>query len=152
MVSEFSKPYLVWGVTGESRIALMVTSNSTTIRHSKRGPKRAPSSPNRYIPPAIDRPVRYGWPPLEVNTRHPNKNSRRKDNVIRRWHGPKGLWIQWKFYIYSKIISTTYPLISECMIGLKLDGTIKCTNTSSAPNQKRSCESHRSRKAGTLHQ
>lgn len=38
------------------------------------------------------------------------------------------------------------------MIGLKLDGTMKWTSTRNAPSQKRSCDSHRSRKAGTLHQ
>lgn len=37
---------------------------TATQKQSIIGPKIAPSTPRKYIPPAIDKPVRYSWPPL----------------------------------------------------------------------------------------
>lgn len=43
---------------GESLRELNVTSNKTTRRQRSNGPRTAPSRPIRYIPPAIERPVK----------------------------------------------------------------------------------------------
>lgn len=58
------KTHLKLGVDGDSLRALLVKLNITTRRHSRIGPKIAPSQPNQYMPPAIDNPVRYACPPL----------------------------------------------------------------------------------------
>ena len=42
----------------------MLTATNKPQRRS--GPTMAPSTPRQKIPPAIDRPVRYGCPPLET--------------------------------------------------------------------------------------
>lgn len=58
------RTHLKLGVDGDSLRALLVKLNITTSRHSRIGPKIAPSQPNQYIPPAIDKPVKYACPPL----------------------------------------------------------------------------------------
>lgn len=59
--NELESSALDWRVNvfaGESLRELNVTSNNTTRRQSSNGPRTAPSRPRRYIPPAIDKPVK----------------------------------------------------------------------------------------------
>lgn len=58
------KAYLGFGVDGASFRAFVIKLKMTTTKQSKIGPKTAPCHPSKNIPPAIDRPVRYAWPPL----------------------------------------------------------------------------------------
>lgn len=48
---------------GDEFKLLTAIEHSTTSKHSSKGPRIAPSMPNRYIPPTIESAVRYGWPP-----------------------------------------------------------------------------------------
>lgn len=61
---EVCELYLMFGVDGDSFRAVVTRLKMTTRRHSRMGPKIAPSHPSQNIPPAIERPVRYAWPPL----------------------------------------------------------------------------------------
>lgn len=59
--------HLSCGVPGESRMAVDVKLIMTTNKHSRIGPKMAPSHPSQNMPPAIDKPVKYACPPLPMN-------------------------------------------------------------------------------------
>lgn len=52
---------------GDSFSDAVVKSKITTSKQRNSGPSMAPSGPNQNIPPAIDRPVKYGCPPLKEN-------------------------------------------------------------------------------------
>jgi len=49
------------GLSFISELDMLIATNKP---HSRSGPTMAPSTPRQKIPPAIDRPVRYGCPPL----------------------------------------------------------------------------------------
>lgn len=75
--------YLNCGVPGESRIALVVTLKMTTSKQSRIGPNMAPSQPSQNMPPAIERPVKYAWPPLQ----------RKKNTFVRRHSISGNRWL-----------------------------------------------------------
>lgn len=51
------------GLSFISELDILIATNKPQRR---RGPTMAPSTPRQKIPPAIDRPVRYGCPPLQT--------------------------------------------------------------------------------------
>lgn len=105
-----------------------------TQKQSKIGPNMAPSTPRKYIPPATESPVKYSWPPLKQSEcMFINKSitvSDRRDSE-----------------------QVTHSLTSALIAGsTKLDGNTKWISTKIMPSIKRSCMSHKSKKAGMLHQ
>lgn len=52
-------------VSGFSIVWYMFT--ATIRQQSTTGPTMAPSKPIQYMPPAIAKPVRYGWPLKKTN-------------------------------------------------------------------------------------
>lgn len=94
MMCVFMVPVLPDEASGFNMVWYMLTA---TIRQQRRtGPMMAPSRPIQYMPPAIAKPVKYGWP---LNKQNTCKNVMWKQLVIYTVHLKVQKEIQMEMYV-----------------------------------------------------